>query len=148
GEGQLWERQALCKARVVYGSPRAAAAAEAAVARAAFCRPLTADDVQAIRQMRARLEETAGLRNLKRGRGGMVDLEFLVQMLQLRHGYENPVLRVPNTLTALAALRTAGALSAADCDYFTESYTFLRRVESRLRLLHAAARDELPGDST
>src|SRR5262249_47042440 len=130
------------------GSPRAAAATEAAVARAAFCRPLTTDDLRAIRQMRARLEETAGPRNLKRGRGGMVDIEFLVQMLQLRHGYENPALRGPNTLPALTALQAAGTLSPGDPEFFTESYTFLRRVESRLRLLHAAARDELPGDPT
>jgi glutamate-ammonia-ligase adenylyltransferase len=148
GEGQLWERQALCKARVVYGTPRATAAAEAAVAQAAFCRPLTAEDVQSIAHMRARLEETAGPRNLKRGHGGMVDIEFLVQMLQLRHGHENAALRVPNTLAALAALRSAGALSATDSNYFVESYTFLRRVESRLRLLHAAARNDLPENAT
>jgi glutamate-ammonia-ligase adenylyltransferase len=148
GEGQLWERQALCKARVVYGSPRAAAAAEEAVARAAFCRPLTDEDARAIAHMRARLEETAGPRNLKRGRGGMVDIEFLVQMLQLRHGFENPALRVPNTLLALAELRFSGALEAGDCEFFIESYTFLRRVESRLRLLHATARNDLPDDPT
>ncbi len=127
---------------------RAAAAAEAAVAQAAFCRPLTPKDVQAIAHMRARLEETAGPRNLKRGRGGMVDIEFLVQMLQLRHGYENPAIRAPNTLAAMAALEAAGALSAAACEYLIESYTFLRRVESRLRLLHAAARNDLPDDVT
>ena len=98
--------------------------------------------------MRARLEETAGPRNLKRGRGGMVDIEFLVQVLQLRHGYDKPTIRIPNTLLALADLRAAGDLSAGDCDYLVESYTFLRRVESRLRLLHAAARDELPADAT
>jgi glutamate-ammonia-ligase adenylyltransferase len=147
GEGQLWERQALCKARVVYGSQRAAAATEAAVAQAAFCRPLTPDDARSIRQMRHRLEETAGPRNLKRGRGGMVDIEFLVQMLQLRHGHENAALRVPNALAALRQLHAAGVLSAADYEYFTDSYTFLRRVESRLRLLHAGARNELPEDA-
>jgi glutamate-ammonia-ligase adenylyltransferase len=69
-------------------------------------------------------------------------------MLQLRHGYENAALRVPNTLKALGKVRSAGALSATDCDYLIESYTFLRRVESRLRLLHAAARNDLPEDAT
>ena len=58
GGGQLWERQALCKARVVYGSPRAAKAAMAAVAEAAFAHRWRRDDAAEIRQMRQRLEET------------------------------------------------------------------------------------------
>jgi glutamate-ammonia-ligase adenylyltransferase len=146
GEGQLWERQALCKARVVYASPTAAGDADEAVNRAAFSRPWTDDDARAIRHMRARLEETAAPRDIKRGRGGMVDVEFLVQMLQLRHGGDNPRLRVPNTLQALSALREAGHLPRDDYEFFAESYRFLRRVESRLRLLHTGARDELPED--
>ena len=59
GGGQLWERQALCKARVVYGSPRAAKAAMAAVAKAAFAHRWRRKDAAEIRQMRQRLEETA-----------------------------------------------------------------------------------------
>jgi glutamate-ammonia-ligase adenylyltransferase len=51
-------------------------------------------------------------------------------------------------LVALGQLHVAGVLAAADYEYFTESYAFLRRVESRLRLLNAAARDELPEDAT
>ena len=59
GGGQLWERQALCKARVVYGSPRAAKAAMAAVAKAAFAHRWRRKDAVEIRQMRQRLEDTA-----------------------------------------------------------------------------------------
>ena len=99
GGGQLWERMALCKARVVYTSggtgsasgARAAAAARTLLARAAFSHPWQPGDAAAIRQMRQRLESTAAAGDLKRGPGGIVDVEFLVEMLQLRHAGEQPV---------------------------------------------------------
>lgn len=144
GSGQLWERQALCKARVAYGSPRVAQAAMEAVWQAAYLQPREATDVQVIRDMRARLEETAGPDNLKRGPGGMVDVEFLVQILQLQHAGDNPALRVPGTLAALNALHSAGHLSDEDYHFLDRSYRFLRAVEARLRLMNATARDDLP----
>jgi glutamate-ammonia-ligase adenylyltransferase len=148
GSGQLWERQALCKARVVYGSPRATKAAMAVVHKAAFDHPW--QDVQAaeVRRMRQRLEESAIGSHLKRGPGGVVDIEFLVQMLQLKHGRENPKVRVPNTLAALAALEQARALSSDDCATLTASYRFLRTFEGRLRLTNSTARDTLPDAPT
>jgi glutamate-ammonia-ligase adenylyltransferase len=145
GGGQLWERQALCKARVVYGSPRAAEATMQTVWRCAFGRPWDAADTQAIRQMRARLEEASSPGNLKRGPGGIVDLEFIVQMLQLKHGDRNPAVRVANTLQAIHALRQAGLLSNEDAGFLSESYRLLRTVEGRLRLMNTTARDDLPG---
>ena len=104
GSGQLWERQALCKARPVYGSPRTMRAATAAVQRAAFDRRWRRHDADEIRQMRQRLENTVGAGDLKRGPGGIVDIEFLVQMLQLRHARKIPASAPTNTLAALAAL--------------------------------------------
>ena len=148
GAGQLWERQALCKARVVYGSRRAAKAVLAAVARAAFEHRWERSHADAIRQMRHRLEETAAGMSLKRGPGGIVDIEFLVQMLQLKHGRRSPRVRTPSTLGALEALRRAEALSAEDCEFLTRSYRFLRTVESRLQLMNSTARDRLPEDPT
>jgi [glutamine synthetase] adenylyltransferase / [glutamine synthetase]-adenylyl-L-tyrosine phosphorylase len=147
GGGQLWERQALCKARVVYGSPRAAKAAMAAVAKAAFGRRWRRKDAAEIRQMRQRLEDLApAAGDLKRGPGGIVDIEFLVQMLQLQHARGNPALRVPNTLAALAELYRAGLLSVDDYELFDVSYRLLRTIEGRLRLMNSAARDQLPQD--
>jgi glutamate-ammonia-ligase adenylyltransferase len=148
GGGQLWERQALCKARVVYGSSRAKRLANAAVAKAAFSRRWRRKDAEEIRNMRRRLEETAAAGDLKRGPGGIVDIEFLVQMLQLQHGRLNPQLRLPNTLAALRALYNAGLLSADDYELFDGSYRLLRSIEGRLRLMNSAARDQLPGDPT
>ncbi len=148
GPGQLWERQALCKARVVYGSPRAAKAAMATVAQAAFEHRWQRSAADEIRLMRHRLEETAAGSNLKRGPGGIVDIEFLVQMLQLKHGRRNPRVRTPNTLAALAALGEAEVLSPEDAALLAASYRFLRTAESRLRLMNSTARDKLPDDPT
>lgn len=146
GTAQLWERQALCKARVIYGSPAALQYAMQAVNQAAFGLKWSPEQAEEIRNMRHRLQETASDRNLKRGRGGTVDTEFLVQMLQLKYGGDDHSIRQPGTLAALAALQTAGYLSAADADFFRESYLFQRSVEARIRLMDATGRHELPTD--
>jgi glutamate-ammonia-ligase adenylyltransferase len=146
GAGQLWERMALCKARIVYGPPAAAAAARGLLARAAFSRPWQPGDAATIRQMRQRLEQAAAAGDLKRGPGGIVDVEFLVEMLQLRHAAAHPPLQVSNTLAALAALHRAGLVSHEDHDLFGGGYRLLRTIESRLRLISATARDTLPDD--
>ncbi len=145
GNGQLWERQALCKARPILAAPEAEAAAVQLVARAAFDHPWQAADAQTISDMRRRMEESAPPGNIKKGPGGIVDIEFIVQMLQLKYGRDNPALRSPNTLAALAALHKAGHLSSDDFGYFSKSYSFLRAVESRLRLMNCVSR-VLPDD--
>src|SRR5439155_1486070 len=81
-----------------------------------------------------RMEETAGPGNIKRGAGGLVDIEFLVQMLQLKHGRDNPAIQVPGTLAALSTLAKTNILAAEDAEYFTESFRFLRTIQARLRL--------------
>ncbi len=96
--------------------------------------------------MRQRLEETATPGNLKRGPGGMVDIEFLVQMLQLKHAGSHPKIALPGTLDALHALRGLGILPADDFDFFVTSYRFLRTIEARLRLMNTTARDDLPDE--
>jgi glutamate-ammonia-ligase adenylyltransferase len=144
GEGQLWERLALCKARVVYGSPAAARQTMEVAYQAAYGRPLTPRDVQGIREMRRRLEESAGPWNLKRGAGGIVDCEFLVQMLRLKHAGNDPRLRDPNTLRALHAMRDAGHLAPDDAQHLASHYLFLRKIESRLRLMQLGARHDMP----
>ncbi|MEX0613804.1 MAG: bifunctional [glutamate--ammonia ligase]-adenylyl-L-tyrosine phosphorylase/[glutamate--ammonia-ligase] adenylyltransferase [Pirellulales bacterium] len=144
GPAQLWERQALCKARPVIGNEAVSSHAMEIVAQAAFSTPWRPEFATEIRQMRARLEDSASSRNLKRGPGGTVDTEFLVQMLQLQHGGDDPSVRVPGTLDALSALEQAGYLSAEDAEYFRGSYRFQRSIEARIRLMDAAGRHELP----
>src|SRR4029078_6992587 len=126
GPAQLWERQALCKARPVIGNAAASQHAMEIVAAAAFSAPWRREFATEIRQMRLRMEEGASKRNLKRGPGGTVDTEFLVQMLQLKHGGADHSIRHPGTLDALPALEKAGYLSADDAEYFRRSYRFQR----------------------
>lgn len=146
GAGQLWERQALCKARVLLGSPRAAEATMEAVYQGAFAPKWRPEYAEEIRQMREKLQGTASERNLKRASGGTMDTEFLVQMLQLKHAWDDPTIRVPGTLEALPALRDGGYLDESDADYFMKSYRFQRSVEARIRLMYSSGRHELPTD--
>ena len=132
----------------MFGSERVAQAAEEAVRQAAFGPPWRGENAEAIRQMRARLEETAEAGDLKRGAGGVVDIEFIVQMLQIKHARDNTTLRQPNTLLALAALAEADHLSQDDFTFLTASYRQLRTIESRLQLVNPTARDNLPEDPT
>lgn len=144
GPAQIWERQALVKARVVVGSPAARAQAEQIIARATYGRRWTADDVESIRCMRHRMEEGARASNLKRGPGGVVDIEFIAQMLQLVHGGAEQSLRTTQTLAALLSLRRAGRLTGERADFLERAYHTLRSIEGRLRLLDAAARHDFP----
>ncbi|NQT38503.1 MAG: hypothetical protein HQ581_13490, partial [Planctomycetes bacterium] len=116
------------------------------VSVAAFGQPWQAEHADEIRQMRLRLEEGTSPGDFKRGAGGIVDIEFLTQMLQLKHGPADPRLRKPNTAEALAALHKAGCMEAEDQQFFTEAYVFLRTLEGRSRLLGGTTRDRLPDD--
>jgi glutamate-ammonia-ligase adenylyltransferase len=146
GGGQLWERLALCKARVIVGSPTAAERAMSAVTASIHAKPWSPEDASEILAMRRRLEESASADNLKRGAGGTMDAEFIAEMLALKHGAERPQVRVPGTLNALAALAKTGILTADDAAFLSKSYRFQRSVEARIRLMDAAGRHEFPDD--
>lgn len=147
---QLWERQALVKARAVagevsYGQRLLATALGPLV----WDRPLPEDAAEEIHRLRMRMErEVAGESrdqlNPKTGLGGLVDVEFAVQYLQLQHGAALPALRRPGTLEALEALAAAGKLRREDGAQLREGYLFLRRVENRQRLVHGRPLQHLP----
>jgi glutamate-ammonia-ligase adenylyltransferase len=105
-----------------------------------------AGDREEIYRARIALERGAAELNLKRASGGTLDIEFLAQMLQLQHAHASPAVLTPGTQSALAALAAAGYLTADDAQYLSESYRFLRRIESGLRLLNTSARHDLPED--
>src|SRR5205085_7953300 len=83
-------------------------------------------------------------RDLKRGFGGLVDIEFLVQLFQLKYGGQRPSLRTANTWQALEALRDSGLLTNEQHSILRDSYGFLQLVLSRLRIVHNRSLDELP----
>jgi glutamate-ammonia-ligase adenylyltransferase len=84
--------------------------------------------------------------DLKRGRGGIREIEFYTQMHQLIHGGREPELRVPATLDALAALSAAGRIPAADAAHLAEAYRLLRTIEHRLQMVDDRQTHSLPQD--
>jgi len=149
----LFERQALLKARVAAGDAELGQRVLQLVRT--VVRGLQTDagggpvsDLGGrLREMRARIESQAGARDLKRGTGGMVDIEFLVQYLQLRHGGRLPALLVPETPHALELLAEAGVLPEADALWLRDTYLFFRRVETRLQIALGLDTKEIPQDA-
>jgi glutamate-ammonia-ligase adenylyltransferase len=146
GQAQLWERQALTRARVVYGDASFARDVLRAVEAGAYGSPWRPELAGEIFAMRERMEASRPERDLKRGFGGIVDVEFLVQLLQLKYGGANAALRFPNTWQALEVLAEAGMLTPNESSTLKDGYDFLRLVESRLRIVHNRSLDELPED--
>lgn len=147
-----WEIQALLRARPAAGDPglgaRFLSAAHTRVHRPGF----GPDEERAVRHMKARIERerlpsTEDPRfHTKLGRGGLADVEWAVQLLQLRHGHEVPAARVPGTGAALAALEAAGLLDPSHAAALRAAYAFCSRVRNRLFLQEGRARDSLPAD--
>jgi glutamate-ammonia-ligase adenylyltransferase len=145
GGAQIWERQALTKARAVVGDSAFRDAIEAVARRAAFERPCSSELTSEVRAMRERIE-AGHVRDLKRGFGGIVDVEFVVQLLQLRHAAGRPELQQRNTRDAVDTLRSAGLLTDTEHADLRAGYDFLRLAESRLRGVTNRASHDLPDD--
>jgi glutamate-ammonia-ligase adenylyltransferase len=148
-----WEFQALIKARPVAGDAGLAARFIEAAAPHVWPERLDPDAVREVRAMKARAEEDVSRRGLtereiKRGRGGLRDIEFAVQLLQLVHARHDPGIRSPNTLEALDQLASAGYVDRAQVRTLDASYRFLRTVEHRLQLENEAQTHSLPADPT
>jgi len=146
-----WEFQALLKARFVAGDAELGHAFEKSASEAIWGRRLDADDLAELRSMKGRAEEIVskkGLadREIKRGRGGIRDIEFSVQLLQLVHGGADPAIREPATLSALGELASAGYVDQADASMLGLAYRFLRTVEHRLQLVEEAQVHTVPDD--
>jgi glutamate-ammonia-ligase adenylyltransferase len=162
---EVWERQALTRARVVAGDIDHLGNQFLEIAHA-FCysNALTSEEIAEIVHTRQRKEAQATRKtstrrrrggkpqtstaNVKSGYGGLVDIEFVVQTLQLVHGGEVPSVRVQNTLLAIDRLHKIGILTETQRDGLTEAYQFLRRVENALRIVHDRALDALPRNRT
>jgi len=146
-----WEFQALIKARPIAGDAALGRSFMDLVAPMVYRRRPAPSFIEAIRRNKERIEQKARLdgvadTNVKVGRGGIRDIEFLVQLLQLRHGGQRPDLRVPGTLDALAALQRAGILRPGETDELRDDYCFLRTVEHRLQILYELQTQSLPAD--
>ncbi len=135
----VWERQALVRARVITGDPELSREVEATREEFVFGRGLSRAQVAEIAAMRTRMENEIGAEdksrlNIKQGHGGLVDVEFLAQMMALRHGYRSSELRARDTMGLLNALDKLHFLAHADAITLEDDFRFLSRLENRLRI--------------
>ena len=146
-----WERQALLKARPVAGDGSLGRRWAERASAVVWGGPFSADDLRHVRELKARAEAEVRRsgnadREVKRGPGGIRDVEFAAQLLQLVHGPVDPEVRAPATLEALAALERGGYVDPEDASGLGGSYRFLRRVEHALQLEDERQTHTVPED--
>lgn len=146
---ELWERQTLVKARMVAGDRELVSQFLRGAHDFIYGKSLTGEEIHQMALMRDRMGHERGAYHphsldIKLGLGGIADIEFVAQMLQLRYGSSIEALRTTNTLQALEALKTHDFLSPEEAEALRDSYLFLRRVENRLRILSEQGIDALP----
>ena len=133
-----WEFQALLKARPVAGDTALGARYLAAISPMVWQAASRENFVEDARAMRKRVEQhvpaAEAHRQIKLGRGGLRDVEFTVQLLQLVHGRTDDSIRSPATLDALAALAAGGYVGRSETGRMHECYVFLRALEHRIQL--------------
>ncbi len=147
---EMWEKQALLKARVIAG-PRDLGRELLRRAEPYIFGAAPGDVVAAVRQAKGRIEADLRRRGrewgeVKLGSGSIRDIEFLVQALQLVHGAEHRHVRSPNTLDGLVRLTDAGVLHADEYRRLTDGYVFLRTIEHSLQLMNNRQEHSLPTD--
>jgi [glutamine synthetase] adenylyltransferase / [glutamine synthetase]-adenylyl-L-tyrosine phosphorylase len=147
--GRTWERQALIKCRPVAGDLALGQTFCEAIRPFIYRRYLGAAEIAEIKALKRRIEQrtvTAGTADfeVKTGKGGIRDVEFVVQFLQLLHGGEWPDVRDANTLQAIARLEQVGCLSAEERHIMDDTYRFLRRLEHRLQIVFDRQTHEMP----
>ncbi|MFZ1287241.1 MAG: bifunctional [glutamine synthetase] adenylyltransferase/[glutamine synthetase]-adenylyl-L-tyrosine phosphorylase [Candidatus Phosphoribacter sp.] len=150
---KTWEFQALLRARPVAGDPNLWQEFEALVDPLRYpASGLTPAQTREVRTMKARVESERLPRgadprtHLKLGTGGLTDVEWTVQLIQLRHAHEFEALRTPGTLTGLQAAYEAGLVSADDAASLAAAYGMATRLRNANQLWRGRHADALPSD--
>ncbi|MBI4746514.1 MAG: bifunctional [glutamate--ammonia ligase]-adenylyl-L-tyrosine phosphorylase/[glutamate--ammonia-ligase] adenylyltransferase [Deltaproteobacteria bacterium] len=149
---RLWERQALIKARCVAGDAEFGEKVARSIASVVYNPGIDDEGRKEMCHLRERMEKELAREgperyNVKSGRGGIVDIEFTTQFLQLKHGTELVGLRNPKTLDALKAVFDAGLIEPEDYSALKDAYLFLMKTENRLRILHNISTDQMDLDA-
>lgn len=145
-DARLWEHQALVKLRPVAGDASLGAEVARLAEQTIYGAPHDAAQVaEAIRSMRDKIErELARKYDLKVGAGGVIDIEFAAQFLQLVHGHAHIALRTTNTSEALRAAASLGIAPTGLTELLDQGYRFMRGIEHRLRVVHDQPIHRLP----
>ena len=146
--GEAWERQMLLKARVVAGDLETGRRWLSDLEPFLFPKTNLGSPFEKIAELKRAMEKKEGNGgNIKLGAGGIRDIEFIVQALQLVNAVGRKSLRVVNTLSAISGLGRLSLLTRRESRVLSDSYILLRRVEHRLQLLSGAQTHSLPGDA-
>jgi glutamate-ammonia-ligase adenylyltransferase len=151
---KVWEAQALLRADAVVGDQGVREAFTALIDPLRYpSAGVTDADVTEVRRIKARVDRERLPRgadphtHLKLGRGGLADIEWTVQLLQLRYAGQVPALRSPRTLTALEAARDADLLDAADHTALDHAWRSVSRLRNAITLVTGRSGDQLPRDA-
>ncbi len=146
--GRDWERYAWLKARPVAGNLEAGQRLLGLLKPFVFRRYLDFTAIDGLRDMKAKIELEVQRRekveDLKLGRGGIREIEFLVQALQIIHGGRTPSLQLKGLLPGLAQLKREGLIVAPVAECLREAYLFLRQLENRVQMVRDAQVHQLP----
>jgi len=149
-----WEAQALLRADAVVGDVDLCRRFHELIDPLRFpAQGISDDDVMEVRRIKARVDTERLPRgadpksHLKLGHGGLADIEWTVQLLQMRHSGEVEGLRTPRTVEALQAASAAGLLDPADADVLVEGWRTVSRVRNAVALVRGSGSDTLPHDS-
>ncbi|UMG94962.1 bifunctional [glutamine synthetase] adenylyltransferase/[glutamine synthetase]-adenylyl-L-tyrosine phosphorylase [Nocardioides sp. TF02-7] len=151
---KVWEAQALLRADAVVGDPGLRRRFTELIDPLRYpAAGLSDDDILEVRRIKARVDRERLPRgadpalHLKLGRGGLADIEWTVQLLQLRHGAEVPGLRTTQTLAALRAATEAGLISGDDADLLSTAWRTVSRVRNAVTLARGKPGDQMPRTS-
>ncbi|MGH8273135.1 MAG: bifunctional [glutamate--ammonia ligase]-adenylyl-L-tyrosine phosphorylase/[glutamate--ammonia-ligase] adenylyltransferase [Gammaproteobacteria bacterium] len=144
--GREWERYAWLKARAVAGARRSGGEFLLRLHPFIYRRYLDYHAIEALREMKRQIAAEAGAsaRDVKRGPGGIREIEFIVQVFQLVRGGREPALVGPRLRGALGAARRLDVLDARDVSVLRTAYDFLRQVENRLQIENRTPEHLLP----
>ena len=146
--GETWERAALIKARPVAGDGGLGQAFLETVRPFVYRKYLDFKALDEIRELKLKIDaqakKKAGGYDVKLGYGGIREIEFVTQAIQLIYGGRDPWIREPNTLRALHRILGKGLLSQVDYHALTEAYVFLRRLENRLQMVECLQTHTIP----
>ncbi len=148
---RIWERQAMTRVRFVAGNPELGEKFLKVAHEFTYKKKFKYGSLIEISRLRERMEkelaqESKKGKNIKLGFGGLVDIEFILQILQMMHGYQNPKLRRTNMPEVLKVVSAYGIVDQADADNMLENYLFLRNLECALRIIKQTSSSHLPKD--
>lgn len=149
GDARTWEKQALLKARPIEPDPAVREAVNDKINAQIWNRDYEKKIASEMHELRMRMEKELGKEdtnyyNIKVGPGGIVDIEFIVQYLQLRHGAQDITIRSPHTLTGIRTLARADVLTHSEADQLENAYIFYREMETHLRQIEQRSVGYLP----